>query len=66
MDRWLNKIDQLGRIHYWADYKKTHVMQLKLLGPAKVWFHRLDEYDRSLGEWKNALHCAFYRRHDFV
>ena len=40
VDRWLNKIDQLGRIHYSADYKKTDFMQLKLVGPAKVRFHR--------------------------
>ena len=40
VDRWLSKIYQLGRIYYSADYKKTHFMQLKLVGPAKVWFHR--------------------------
>ena len=66
VDRWLNKIDQLGRIHDWTDYERTHFMQLKLAGPAKAWFHRLDEYDRSWAEWKNALRRAFPRRHDFA
>ena len=33
VDRWLNKIDQLGRIHDWTAYERTHLMQLKLGGP---------------------------------
>ena len=63
VDRWLNKIDQLGRIHDWTEYESTHFMQLKLAGPAKAWFHRLVEYDRS---WGNALRRVFPRRHDFA
>ena len=38
VDRYLNKIDQLRRIHEWTDYEKTHFMQLKIV----VWFHRLN------------------------
>ena len=66
VDRWLNMINQLERIHDWTDYEKMHFMKFKFAGPFKVWFHRLDEYDRSGGEWKSALRRAFPRRHDFA
>ena len=26
IDRWLYKVDQLGRTHDWTDYEKTHSM----------------------------------------
>ena len=61
VDRWLNKIDQLRRIHDWTDYERTHFMQLKLACPSKSCFNRLDEYDRFWEEWKNALRRAFPR-----
>ena len=63
--RWLNNINWLGRIHDWADYEKMHFKQLKLMDPAKAWFHRLDEYDRSWEEM-SVLHHAFYQQHDFT
>ena len=35
VDHWLNKIDQLIRIHDWTDYEITHCIQLKLVDPVK-------------------------------
>ncbi|XP_069699915.1 uncharacterized protein [Periplaneta americana] len=65
VDRWLNKIDQLGRIHDWSDYERAYFMQTKLGGGAKAWYNRLDDYDLSWSEWKKALRRAFPRQHDF-
>ncbi|XP_069686310.1 uncharacterized protein [Periplaneta americana] len=65
VDRWLNKIDQLGSIHDWREYERLWIMQAKLRGAAKVWFNRLEGYDLSWSEWKNALRRAFPWQHDF-
>lgn len=63
---WLQKIDQLGDVHGWTDYERSCFMQVKLRGPAKDWFDRLDGYNRSWAEWKIAVTRAFPRHTDYA
>ncbi|KAI8439599.1 hypothetical protein MSG28_013326 [Choristoneura fumiferana] len=63
---WLNKIDQLGRIHNWGDADKSYVMHMRLRGSAREWYENLDNYELSWDDWKNALERAFPIASDFV
>ncbi|KAJ8920492.1 hypothetical protein NQ315_005361 [Exocentrus adspersus] len=63
---WLQKIDQLGRLHSWTDYEKSCYMQNKLAGTARDWYNRQDDYDKTWTEWKTALTQAFPRHTDFA
>lgn len=65
VDRWIDKIDQLGDIHGWSHYKRAYFAQLKLRGVAKKWFYRLDDYKLSWEEWKVKLKNAFPYQEDF-
>ena len=64
VQRWLNKIDQLGEIHGWTGYERSCYMQEKLSGPAREWYHRLNNFDLTWGEWKETLTQAFPCHHD--
>ena len=66
VDSWLNKLDQLGKVHVWSEYERSCFMQAKLRGAAKKWFLRLDEYDHSWSRWKECLRHAFPRQHDYA
>ncbi|KAJ8909804.1 hypothetical protein NQ315_008933 [Exocentrus adspersus] len=63
---WLQKIDQLGRLHSCTDYEKSCYMQNKLAGTARDWYNRQDDYDKTWTEWKTALTQAFPRHTDFA
>ena len=66
VERWLDKIEQHGKIHGWGEYHMSTIMQSKLIGAAKKWYHRLDRYDFTWGQWRVKLATAFPRRHDFA
>lgn len=62
----INKIEQLGVIYRWNDETKSFILQSKLQGQARLWFNRLDSYDRSWEEWKTMIVRAFPRYHDYA
>ncbi|KAJ8917002.1 hypothetical protein NQ315_012919 [Exocentrus adspersus] len=66
IERWLYKVDSLRKVHGWSDYEKSTLVQRRLEGSARRWFHQLDSFDLSWDQWKVKLMKAFLRRRDFA
>lgn len=63
---WLNKIDQIGKVHGWDDTTMSYCMQARLSGIAKVWYENLDNYALLWPQWKEALLQAFPSNENYV
>ncbi|KAJ8911545.1 hypothetical protein NQ315_012798 [Exocentrus adspersus] len=66
IERWLQKIDQLGVVHGWTNYERATLAQAKLTGAARRWFFQLEDYDLTWEQWKAKLRAAFPRRREFA
>ncbi|KAJ8910567.1 hypothetical protein NQ315_008952 [Exocentrus adspersus] len=66
IERWLQKIDQLGVVHGWTNYERATLAQAKLTGAARRWFFQLEDYDFTWEQWKAKLRAAFPRRREFA
>ncbi|KAJ8942662.1 hypothetical protein NQ314_009983 [Rhamnusium bicolor] len=58
-NNWLNKIEQMGKVHGWDDQMMSYGMQSRLGGIARIWFENLTDYEMTWIKWKEALLKAF-------
>lgn len=58
-NNWLNKIEQMGKVHGWDDQMMSYGMQSRLGGIARIWFENLSDYEMTWTKWKEALLNAF-------
>lgn len=47
MEKWLDKIEQLGRVNRWDQNTMIHLMQNRLTGLARKWYDNLTEYTHT-------------------
>ncbi|XP_074025626.1 uncharacterized protein [Leptinotarsa decemlineata] len=62
--KWIEKIEQLGRVNCWNEHTKIFHMQSRLSGLARKWYDNLSSYELSWNEWKTLLLKSFPEHQD--